>query len=72
MSSLDDYLFELTLGLQSDGADLDVVEKKENKLVLRYTGKSNGFTALKQEPKEFLSQQLKTAFPELKTIDFVD
>jgi Fe-S cluster biogenesis protein NfuA len=71
MEKINLLLCEITQGLQSDGADIDVVSSTENSLTLRFNGQSTGITSVKEDPKEFIKNLILKEIPEIKTVEFL-
>jgi Fe-S cluster biogenesis protein NfuA len=71
MEKLNLLLCEITQGLQSDGADLDVVSSTENSLTLRFNGKSTGLSSVKENPKEFIKKLIQKEIPSIETVEFL-
>jgi Fe-S cluster biogenesis protein NfuA len=71
MEKLNLLLTEITQGLQSDGADLDVVSQTEDSLTLRFNGQSTGLSSVKEDPKLFIKKLIQKEIPSIKTVEFV-
>lgn len=72
MPNIEKIVEEMRLGLQADGADVELAEKRpDGSLVLKLSGKSKGCNTIGISLEDSIAQYIKRANSEIQRIEFI-